>query len=65
MAVGRSFIEIYRGDLGRGIYDQFGGLSSSQLISIPVFLIAGFLYLRGYFKSKPGDLDSSPAESAP
>jgi prolipoprotein diacylglyceryltransferase len=52
-AVGRSIIELYRGDTGRGLYDIGGGLelSSSQLISIPVFLISLWLYLRGWLKA--------------
>jgi phosphatidylglycerol:prolipoprotein diacylglycerol transferase len=52
-AVGRSIIELYRGDTGRGLYDIGGGieLSSSQLISIPVFVISAWLYLRGWLRS--------------
>jgi phosphatidylglycerol:prolipoprotein diacylglycerol transferase len=52
-AVGRSLIELYRGDAERGIYSVFGlDLSSSQIISVPVFLIAGWLYLRGWRRSR-------------
>ena len=52
-AVGRSFIEVYRGDTERGIYELFGGveLSSSQIISVPVFLIALYLYVRGRWRA--------------
>jgi len=52
-SVGRSIIELYRGDEGRGLYDIGGGieLSSSQLISIPVFAISLWLYLRGWLRA--------------
>lgn len=64
--IGRSIVEIYRGDTGRGLYDLFGmQLSSSQIISIPVFVVAAFLYLRGWLKSRRADdVTARPEEAA-
>jgi phosphatidylglycerol:prolipoprotein diacylglycerol transferase len=60
-AVGRSIIEIYRGDETRGLYDVAGmDLSSSQIISVPVFLFAAFLFARGWVKSRNGKMGDSP-----
>jgi len=46
--IGRSIAEHFRGDRGRGIYEIAEGvsLSTSQLISIPVFVVALVLYVR-------------------
>ena len=61
--IGRSIVEMYRGDEGRGLYDLLGfKLSSSQLISIPVFVISGILFLRGYLRSR-GKAPESPASA--
>jgi prolipoprotein diacylglyceryltransferase len=51
-AIGRSFIEEYRGDADRGI---LLGLSTSQWLSIPVALagIAGLLLLRSRRSPRP------------
>lgn len=50
-AIGRSIIEIYRGDLRRGfIIDDV--LSHSQFISLIMIAIFGFLYVRLWKKSK-------------
>lgn len=51
-AIGRSIIEIFRGDLERGfLIDNI--LSNSQLISILVFLAALFFYIRLAKKARP------------
>ncbi len=66
-AVGRSIIELYRGDEGRGLYDVGGGLqlSSSQIISLPVFLISLWRYLRGWLRSRREAETASPPEAGP
>ena len=77
-AVGRIVVEIFRGDLGRGIY---AGLSSGQLFSICVLLaitIAGFLDRRRVLAvitisfvavalgaSRPATAQPAPPASAP
>jgi phosphatidylglycerol:prolipoprotein diacylglycerol transferase len=62
-AIGRSTVEFFRADTGRGIYDIAGfSLSSSQIISIPVFIAAAVLYLRGWAKSKRPEVATPPAE---
>ncbi len=50
-AIGRSIIEIFRGDLDRGFIID-GILSNSQFISLLVFLGALIIYIRLYKKSK-------------
>ncbi|MCU0725665.1 MAG: prolipoprotein diacylglyceryl transferase [Planctomycetes bacterium] len=51
--LGRSLVEFYRADTERGIYEIAGAsLSTSQIISIPVFLAAAVLYLRGWLRSR-------------
>lgn len=52
--VGRSIAEMFRGDEGRGLYRIVGDLelSSSQIISIPVFLLALVMYVRGAMKAR-------------
>jgi phosphatidylglycerol---prolipoprotein diacylglyceryl transferase len=66
-AIGRSIIELFRGDTGRGLYEVGGGisLSSSQLISIPVFLIALWLYLRGWLRARREEGELPPPEADP
>jgi len=55
-AVGRSIIEIYRGDDARGFL--FGGtLSHSQFIAIIVFIAALFVYINLYRKEKKKRFD--------
>ena len=41
-SIQRFVLEFYRGDLARGVY---GGISTSQIISIAVFAASVFLYL--------------------
>ncbi|MEN8148428.1 MAG: prolipoprotein diacylglyceryl transferase [Planctomycetota bacterium] len=52
--IGRSFVERFRGDEGRGLYEIFEGfsLSSSQIISVPVFVVALLLYIRAAAKAR-------------
>ncbi len=50
-AIGRSVIEVFRGDLDRG-YMIDGILSNSQFISILVFLGAGWVYISLYRRTK-------------
>jgi phosphatidylglycerol:prolipoprotein diacylglycerol transferase len=52
--IGRSIVEHYRGDTGRGIYEitESIKLSSSQIISIPVFLGAIIAYFIGSRRAK-------------
>lgn len=54
----RGFTESFRGDPERG---TFGPLSTSQLLSIPLFLSGAFLWVRLSKKGSP----STPAPSAP
>lgn len=63
-AIGRSVAEIFRGDTGRGMYTIVSGvqLSSSQIISIPVFLLALTLYVRGWLRSRRDRGNSSTPE---
>jgi phosphatidylglycerol:prolipoprotein diacylglycerol transferase len=51
-ALGRGFIEIFRGDLRRGFVIE-DILSHSQLISILLIAVVGFIYIRMLKKSKP------------
>jgi phosphatidylglycerol:prolipoprotein diacylglycerol transferase len=51
-AIGRSIIEIFRGDLDRGFIID-GILSNSQFISLLVFLGALVMYIRLYKKATP------------
>jgi phosphatidylglycerol:prolipoprotein diacylglycerol transferase len=59
-AIGRSIVEVYRGDglapgdeQGRGIYDVFGlTLSTSQIIGGLVFVFAAFMYLKGWLRHR-------------
>ena len=57
-AVGRSIIEIWRGDEPRGVYFD-GMLSTSQIISIPVFFIGIALFLLSR-EGSAGTSDPSP-----
>jgi phosphatidylglycerol:prolipoprotein diacylglycerol transferase len=52
--IGRSIAEMFRGDEGRGLYKVIGDfeLSSSQIISIPVFLLALVLYLKDALRAR-------------
>ncbi|MHC4860493.1 MAG: prolipoprotein diacylglyceryl transferase [Planctomycetota bacterium] len=63
-AVGRSAVELFRGDEGRGLYEigESMKLSSSQLISIPVFVLALYLYLRASAKARRARAESTPPE---
>jgi phosphatidylglycerol:prolipoprotein diacylglycerol transferase len=51
-SVGRGFIEIFRGDLRRGFIIE-DILSHSQLISILLISVVGFIYIKMLKKSKP------------
>lgn len=53
-AIGRSVIEIFRGDLARG-YVIDGVISNSQFISLLVFFGAGYVYFRLWKKQKKID----------
>jgi phosphatidylglycerol:prolipoprotein diacylglycerol transferase len=62
--IGRSFVEVFRGDEGRGLYKITDGLtlSSSQLISIPVFLVAFVLYVRASLVARRKRREAAAAE---
>jgi len=52
--LGRSLAEMFRGDEGRGLYKVIGDLelSSSQIISIPVFVVALLLYVKDAIRAR-------------
>jgi phosphatidylglycerol---prolipoprotein diacylglyceryl transferase len=50
-AIGRSILEIFRGDLSRGfVIDNY--LSNSQFISLIIFVITGYLYIKYWQKGE-------------
>jgi phosphatidylglycerol:prolipoprotein diacylglycerol transferase len=60
--LGRSLIEFYRGDTGRGMYEVSENLtlSSSQIISIPVFLVALLLLVQGWRRARKAAAGLTP-----
>src|SRR6185295_2884587 len=50
--VNRFIVEFWRGDADRGVYDNMGGLSFSQLFGIPMVLV-GIVVLRAALAKRP------------
>lgn len=65
--IGRSFVERFRGDEGRGLYEVLEGfsLSSSQIISIPVFVVALLLYVKSAAKARKQRKTEAAAADVP
>ena len=61
-AIARTTIEAFRGDTIRGV-DWFGSLSTSQVLSVPLFLLGCVLLIRGVAPRAPAAPTTSAEDS--